>query len=367
MRILHVSPCFPVPPKRYGGIERIIYNLARVQTEQGHSVTVYSGAESSVPGCVTRTFTEFDAGGRWIRNKMIGSWHALNAYLHSGGFDIVHNHVAEEGVALSRFARAPCLTTLHGVAHVEPLPRLVERLSRSTMKTRLVGISKASYEGHRQVFGRDMIGYVYDGIDLRDYPFSAKPEKEHDIQLSFVGNLIPQKGPHLAIEVADRLAAAGEDVLLTMIGTTTPSYRDYYEGLAKLASERKHVRLAANASNEAVRQAIMNADAALFPYVWNEPFGLAVIEAMAYGTPVIATAKGAMTELIEPGRNGFLCPSFDDFPDAIHAVGTIARASCRSRVEDRFSAVAMERDYNILYARIADGSIGETAPVWWNC
>lgn len=359
LKIAHISPPSRVPPKRYGGVERVVYYLAKEQARTGHSVTVYCGNRSTIPGCTTRAFTQFSGGGNWLRNSVIGSWHSANSYLHSGEFDIVHNHVSGEGgIVLSSLTRSPSVTTLHGIASEYAHRELLCRLMGIVGRTKLVAISQASLESHVAFFGKKLVGYVHNGMDLEDFQFVSEPKRSHAIQLCFVGKLAPEKGAHHVIAIADELLLRGKDVHLVILGKSSHLYQKYLDHLRKLVADRKHVTFVPDASNLQVREAFMRSDAAVFPFDRDEPFGMVMIEALACGTPAIATPRGAAPEIIDHGITGFLCPSFDDFVGAVLQVEKISRSECRRAVERKFSSRAMAASYQQVYERVIGAAGG---------
>lgn len=241
-------------------------------------------------------------------------------------------------MALSHLVDVPMLTTLHNNLVKET--EFIWTNYRGWYNT----ISRTQYEGSPCLPKAHYAGVVHNGIDVESFPFQ---EKKSDYAL-FIGRLAPEKGPHLAIEAAQR---AG--IRLVVAGkASTREERDYFEALVKPHIDGCRVEFVGEADAVLKRELYRSARCFLAPIQWEEPFGLVMIEAMACGTPPIAISRGAAPEIIEDGVTGFLVRDANEMAGAIDSVDTIDPHRCRSHVVSCFSPTALADNYLALYERI---------------
>jgi len=358
VKIAHIGPPSLIPPKKYGGTQRLIYALAKKQAEYGHDVTIFAGPKSCVPGCKTESFVQEDwIDKRWFGKKVLGTKHTLKCY--SGikdDFDIIHNHVGEEGIALSFLAKIPVLTTIHGQAHRKFLQKTITKVCSITKKTKLVAISSQAYEQNKKFYGKDLVGYVYNCIEPSYLKFFKTPSKKHEIELCFLGILAPHKGAHIAIKLAERLHKNGNDVRLRIAGKTHKTYEVYTKKIISLVENKPYIELIPNIPTEDIGSFFGNSDVLLLPIQWDEPFGLVIIESLYCGTPVIGFSRGSVPELIQNGKNGFICETENDMYDAILFLNKIERKTCNDTVIEKFSADATYKKYMEYYEQVIKDS-----------
>jgi glycosyltransferase involved in cell wall biosynthesis len=187
---------------------------------------------------------------------------------------------------------------------------------------------------------------IHHGIDLSWY----KPCEQKQRYLSFIGRIAPIKGTHTAIDVAKR---AG--IPLKIAGEVQPVYRDYFEAKIRPQLDGNFIEYVGRADLQAKNELLGNSVAMLFPIQWNEPFGLVMIESMACGTPVLALRGGSVAEVVANNVSGFVCRSASDIVKHIEPAASLAPASVRRYVEDRFSLERMVSQYLALYTRILQG------------
>jgi glycosyltransferase involved in cell wall biosynthesis len=337
MRIAIVAPVwFPVPPKGYGGIELVVSLLADGLADAGHDVTLFaSGGSHSSAKVVSPMAAPPDP--RELGNAWYDAFHALSAYLDVEGFDVVHDHAGIVGPICGAMlkGRPPVVHTLHGPW--TPQTRLLYGLVGRHVH--LVAISDAQRADNPEP---PYIATVHNGIDLASYPYR---EKKDDV-LVYIGRSNPDKGPKEAIDIARRAGLP----LQMILKRSEPPERAYFEREIEplLASD---IELHENVSHEMKVEMLGRACAMVFPTRWPEPFGLVMVEAMACGTPVVTTNWGAAPELVADGVTGFCRDGDDDLVESIGRARTLSPAACRERVDELFSAPAMVRGYEAVYAR----------------
>jgi glycosyltransferase involved in cell wall biosynthesis len=342
MRIAQVAPLYEsVPPKLYGGTERVVSYLTEELVRQGHDVTLFASGDSVTsarlwPGSerALRLSGEVDASALAHHLLMIERV-AQQAY----AFDIVHFHLDFMPFSAIRCGGFPALTTLHGR---QDIPGQFP-MFREFTDVNLVSISHAQ---RSSMPWANWTANVYHGLPVNLYP-SFPPRSEY---LAFLGRISPEKRVDRAVEIARR---AGME--LHVAAKVDEADRQYFETVrADLA--QPHVRFLNEIGDQNKCEFLSKAAALVFPIDWPEPFGLVMIEAMACGTPVIAFRGGSVEEIIEDGVTGYIVDSVDEAVDAVGRLSTIDRKACRAVFEDRFSARRMCNDYVRVYEQIIDES-----------
>ncbi|HEY1421734.1 MAG TPA: glycosyltransferase family 4 protein [Candidatus Dormibacteraeota bacterium] len=344
---LIVSPWFPVPPVGYGGIELMAYNLATELQSRGHQVSVI-GQQGSRGNFETIAVApeswSSQLGGRDHMARELLFLSRAYDVVRRRAFDVVHDHSGLTGILMGATARpqAPVVATLHGaLTEAEG-----EYLSAIDHRVHLVAISRAQ---QAQVAGVDWRRVVYNAIDPGEYrPVTRWEEKEdYVIQLARIS---ADKAQHLAIEMAQRL-----NVKLVLAGKVDKDSIGYFEERIK-PHLGERVIWHENVVGEEKAQLLARARAMIFPIQWEEPFGLAMVEAMVSGTPVIAMARGAATELVEPGVTGFLANDLDGLVSAYACLPEIDLAACVERAGERFGPKQMADGYQSVYERAIEES-----------
>ena len=346
LRIAQVAPPLErVPPVAYGGTERVMFELVVELDRRGHEVTTFASADSVVPGRLISTVPEAlrpagvteDPSGYFLTTSLA----VLDL---QSEFDIVHSHLEWPSLLLARALRVPTAATFHGRLD---LPYSRDLLASPT-PAHLVAISHAQASPHPEVNWN----VIHNGLSLAKAPF----ERRRTDALCFVGRVAPEKGIVEAIEVA-RLS--GRPLRIAAKVAPTGREYDYYVEIFKpaLAAAGRSVEFLGEIPGEERDELLAESYAALMPGSWPEPFGLAAIEALACGTPVLARRVGGLPEILRDGIDGFFG---DDVPElAFHVpeVGALDRKAIRESVIERFSASRMTDRYLELYRRI----LGEAA------
>jgi len=359
LNIAHiVTPYFG--PLNRGGTARVVNDLIRKQVDNGHQVIVMGGPATQMEKARVISFVNPKHKTKnwllnWFYERKNGCVHTLKSLMQlRSEVDIIHNHLSEEGIGLSFLKKTPHLNTLHGTAYTyrDGLKFWTTKMFSMTRNTRLVAISKSAFVQQRQMYGKDLIGYVYNGIEPAPSSFVAKPAKLNDIELCFSGRADPRKGLHVAIEVVDKLRETKHDACLKVTLLYDIRYQGYFREMLHKMKSRPYIKCFINIPYLKVSEIIKNSDALLFPILWQEPFGIVQLEALACGTPVITFPIGPTTEIIRNGVNGFLCGDVDQMCNAVLEIHEINRRACRESVEEKFSANAMYRNYLEVYEKV---------------
>ena len=345
MRIAQVAPLYEsVPPKNYGGTERIVSYLTEELVRQGHDVTLFASGDSVTKARLVAVSRRSLRMNKHCTDQM--AHHVLmleQVSQHAHEFDVVHFHIDYLHFPLSRRASVPHVTTLHGRLDLPDLVPLYEQFRDMP----ILSISNAQRE---PLPWANWQGTVYHGLPEDLFRFRPKPEN----YLAFLGRISPEKRVDRAIEIAKRTG-----IPLKVAAKVDPVDKDYFDREIEPLLRNSAVNYVGEISDEEKDQFLGNAYALLFPIDWPEPFGLVMIEAMACGTPVIAYDGGAVSEVIEEGRTGFIVKGLEDATEAVRRVPELSRAYCREVFEKRFTAVRMASNYLQMYEHVIRQNSGD--------
>ena len=342
-----VSPWYPVPPKGYGGIELMAYHLARELQQRGHEVSVIGQQGSKGPFETVAIAPESWSSQLGTRDQLPRE----NIFLYRAydlvqrrAFDVVHDHSGLTGILLAASMRlsTPVVATIHGdLTEAE-----AEFLNAVDRRVHLVAISNAQ---HALVAGVDWRRVVYNAVDPSEYTPVTNREQKHNYIFQ-LARISPNKGQHLAIEIARRLG-----IPLVLAGKVDRDAADYFECEIK-PHLGNGVTWHENVEGEQKQQLLANARAMVFPIQWEEPFGIAMVEAMVSGTPVIAMSRGAAAEIVESGVTGWLATDVDGMVEAFSRLDEIDLERCVKRASERFGPAQMADGYESVYERAVDES-----------
>ncbi len=335
MRIAVLAPVwFAVPPTGYGGIEWVVSLLADGLVDAGHEVTLFASGDSHTKAELSCIFDP--APSQWIGRSFWEVRHALSCYERAGEFEVINDHSGPPAAALAPLVETPVVHTVHGPLEGGP-GDFYEQISRLAPQ---VGLISLSMNQRKPRPGLPWIANCPNALDLSLYP--SRPHRGD--YLLFLGRMSPDKGAHRAVAVA---VEAG--MPLKLAGKCQePKEREYFDEYVKPHLLGGSEYLGEVTHGEKV-ELLQNARATLFPIEWEEPFGLVMIESMACGTPVIATRRGAVPEVIEHGRSGIIVEDYRDMAAALPEADRLEPLELRRYAEERFSPERMVRDYLQAY------------------
>ncbi|TWV99149.1 glycosyltransferase family 4 protein [Chitinophaga pinensis] len=332
MKIAILAPIsWRTPPKQYGPWEQVASVLTEGLVRQGLNVTLFATGDS-ITNAKLSSVREHSMGDEPGDFKVWECLHISSLMERAGEFDLIHNHFDFLPLTWSRVIRTPMVTTIHGFSSPAILP--VYQQYNST--THYVSISNSDRDP-----SLTYIDTVYNGLNESLFSFTATPD---DYLLSF-GRIHPEKGTHLAIEIAKE---AGMRLLICGLIQD----ENYFREKVSPHIDNKQVIYKGNVGPEDRNNILGKAKALLHPVLFNEPFGLSIAEAMMCGTPVIAFNRGAMKELITDARTGFLVNNTEEAISAVEKVDNIRRNDCREHSLARFSQGTMVAGYIDVYKRI---------------
>jgi glycosyltransferase involved in cell wall biosynthesis len=336
LRIAQVAPLYEsVPPKFYGGTERVVANLTEALVEAGHEVNLFASGDSEtsaqlVPCCEKALRLNNHA----VTDQLAHHFVMLEEVLERAHqFDIIHFHIDYLHFPLSKLSGLVHLSTLHGRLDS---PDLVP-LFRKYKNMPVISISLSQRKPLPWV---NWIGNVYHGLPEDLLPLGDGRGN----YLAFLGRISPEKRVDRAIEIAKTL-----NMPLKIAAKVDPVDHAYYEREIKPLLNTPNVEFVGEINEQQKGEFLGNAYAYLFPIDWPEPFGLTMIESMACGTPTIAFRCGSVPEVITNGVSGFIVETLDDAVNAVQRVATLDRAACRAEFMKRFSACKMAQQYAKLY------------------
>jgi len=338
MRIAQVAPLFEsVPPKTYGGTERVVSYLTEALVGLGHEVTLFASGDS-----ITRARLRAICQRSLRLDKHSIDPVADHVYLaerifqESEQFDIVHSHMDYLLYPLLRRMRTPHVTTLHGRLDIPNLSMLYREFSEIPL------ISISNYQ-RLPLSWANWLATVHHGLPEDLYTFREKPGE----YLAFIGRISPEKRVDSAIKIAARAGMP-----LKIAAKVDKVDQSYFDSTIKPLLGNGHIEFVGEIGETEKDEFLGNAYALLFPINWPEPFGLVMIEAMACGTPIIARICGSVPEVIDEGETGFMVKDVAGAVRAVKKLSRVSRKRCREVFEQRFTATRMANDYLAVYEQL---------------
>jgi glycosyltransferase involved in cell wall biosynthesis len=348
MRIAQVAPLYEsVPPRKYGGIERVVYNLCESLVARGHEVTLFASADSDTSADLVPVVRGSLRLSKRPRDPRV--WEILQLMeleRQAGKFDVIHFHTDLVHFPIARRIMTPHVTTIHGRLDSAELQVFFQEFQEAP----LISISESQ---RRALPAANWVATVYNGTSAEGYTL-----REHSGDyLAFLGRVAPDKGPDDAIEIALRAGMP-----LKMAAKIDPVDRAYFAERIEPLLEHPLIDFVGEVDERGKDDLLGNARALLFPIKWPEPFGLVMTEAMACGTPVIAYRAGSVEEVMRDGVSGYIVESLDEAVQALQKVDQIDRRRCREYFEERFSVEQMTRGYLAAYDRLLASSMPPGKP-----
>ena len=336
MRIAQVAPLSEsVPPRSYGGTERVVSYLTEELVGRGHDVTLFASGDSVTRA---RLVSECPQGlrlsGRRVDGVALHLAMLLRVYERARDFDVIHCHTDYLGLPLARQTAPPTIVTLHGRLD---LPE-AHPVYHAFPEVPLVSVSDAQRAPLTDV---TWAATIHHGLPPGLFRFHPGPGRF----LLFLGRISPEKCPDAAIRVA---IAAG--VPLRIAAKIDPADQVYFDQVVRPLLDHPLVEFLGEVDDRAKEDLLADALALLFPVDWPEPFGLVLIEALACGTPVIARRRGSVPEIIADHLTGFLCETEEEMVAAVARLPSLRRTACREAFERRFTAARMAADYLRVFA-----------------
>jgi glycosyltransferase involved in cell wall biosynthesis len=336
MKIAQIAPLYEsVPPKLYGGTERVVSYLTDELVQLGHEVILFASGDSVtharlVP--VSRRALRLE--GPHVVDPIahhVRMLEMVHRQVHD--FDLVHFHIDYLHFPLATRYPVAALTTLHGRLDIPDLFPLFQEFP----DVNLVSISNSQ---RKPLSWANWRGTVYHGLPIGLYRFQEKPSS----YLAFLGRISPEKRVDRAIEIARRTGME-----LKIAAKVDAVDYEYFEAKIRPLLDDPLIEYVGEIGESEKNEFLGNALALLFPIDWPEPFGLVMIEAMACGTPTIAYRNGSVPELLENKKTGFIVDHLQDAVNAVSRIPLLSRRTCREVFERRFSATRMACDYLAIY------------------
>jgi glycosyltransferase involved in cell wall biosynthesis len=324
-----------VPPRHYGPWEQFVSLLTEGLVRRGIDVTLFATADSVTRARLIGSAPCGYSEDPQLDPKVWESLHISAVFERADDFDIIHNSFDFLPLTYSGLVSTPVVTTVHGFSS----ERIVLVYEKYNSRSYYVAISEADRRAEL-----DYVATIHHGIDMGAFRARSQPGD----YLLFFGRIHPDKGTVQAIDVAELV-----DMPLTIAGIVQD--QDYFEQLVKPRVDRERVRYVGPVGPDARGDLLSGARALLHLIDFEEPFGFSVIEAMACGTPVIATRRGSMPEIIRDGVGGFLVDTVDEAVAAVGPSGSLDRLAVRASVEERFDADRMVDAYLDVYDRVLAG------------
>ena len=331
-RIAMLSPvAWRTPPRNYGAWETVASNITEGLVARGWDVTLFATADSVTTAKLSAIISKGYEEDKSVDPRVVSCLHISEVFERAGEFDLIHNHFDFLPLTYSRLVSTPVLTTIHGFSSRQIMP-----IYHKYKDSYFVSISNSD-----RVEGLNYLATVYNGINLSEFTFNESPG---DALVAY-GRIHPEKGFHLAIEVAKK---SGRRLIIAGIIQD----RDYFEEEISPHVDGKNIEYLGVISNRERDDLLKEAYAVLHLNTIPERFGLVMAESMAAGVPVISMDLGSCREVIADGKTGFLVNNVDEAVKVVEKIPEISRETCRQRVEEHFSLDIMVENYEKVYNKI---------------
>ena len=347
LRIAQIAPLIEsVPPKKYGGTERVVYNLTEGLVAEGHDVTLFASGDSTTSARLVSPVSSSLRLGRKTRAPIIMHMLMLSKVYEEmeGEFDIIHSHLEYLTLPFAARSSTPTVLTMHGRLDTPDYARILRRYGAMPY----VSISDAQ---RTPVPDINWARTIYHGYPETLFEFNPDPED----YFLYLGRFSEEKRPDQAI-----MMARACNVRLKVAAKTDPADRAYFRERVAPLLDHPLIEFLGEVDDRQKSVLLRNAKGLLNTIDWPEPFGLVMIEALACGTPVIVRRCGSSPEVVTHGTSGFICDTRQEFIHAIRNIGSISRQACRQEFERRFTLAHMTSNYVKLYQELLKGAAGKT-------
>jgi glycosyltransferase involved in cell wall biosynthesis len=338
MHIAQIAPLqVAVPPKRYGGTERCVYNLTESLVAAGYDVTLFASNDSHTSA---RLIAPVVQAINFAPDVEVQAYHIgmlTELYRQASAFDVIHSHLDYQVLPFAANSATPTVISLHGRLdrpdYLYPL--------RQYRHLNYISISHSQQSFLPEL---NWVGMVHHSVDVAAFPYNAKPGK----YLAFVGRISPEKRPDRAIAIAKMTG-----IPLKIAAKVDSTERPYFEECIRPLLDDQLIEFLGEVDEQRKRDIIGNALALILPIDWPEPFGIVFIEALACGTPVLTCPCGAVPELLQDGVTGYIRSTTEGLAEAALRVKTsISRARCRQYAQEHFDNQRMAQQYVEIYEHV---------------
>jgi len=348
LRIAQIAPLYErIPPKLYGGTERVVSYITEELVHRGHDVTLFAAGDAQTtaklhPACPqSLRLAGKQELGAFLQLPMLSE-----VYENAEDFDIIHSHIDYWSFAFALLCKTPTVSTMHGRLDLVDLKPVYARYKTVP----LVSIS----DGQRMPIPfMNWVSTVHHGLPQDLLTYSEGPGK----YLAFLGRISPEKRPDLAIDIARK---AG--IPIKLAAKVDVVDRAYFDQVIKPRLSSPDVEYIGEINESQKNEFLGNALALMFTIDWPEPFGLAMIEALACGTPVIARPCGSVAEILRNGVSGIIAADFDALVEAVKNIDSISRKACRREFETRFTAEVMTDQYEHIFHNLINARRNGSSP-----
>jgi glycosyltransferase involved in cell wall biosynthesis len=349
LRIAQVAPLYErIPPKLYGGTERVVSYITEELVRRGHDVTLFAAGDAQTNA---RLHPACPRALRLAGKQELGTFLQLpmlsDVYENANDFDVIHSHIDHWSFAFARLSKTPTVSTMHGRLDLEDLKPVY-------LRYQTVPLVSISNDQRLPLPFMNWVATVSHGLPRDLLTFNKGPGK----YLAFLGRISPEKRPDLAIDVALK---AG--IPIKLAAKVDIADRAYFDQVIKPRLSQPDVEYIGEINESQKNEFLGNALALMFTIDWAEPFGLAMIEALACGTPVVARPCGSVPEVLRNGVSGLIATEFDDLVKAVKNIESISREGCRKEFETRFTAEIMASRYERVYLDLMSARRSGSSPL----
>lgn len=338
MRIAQVAPLYEsVPPKFYGGTERVVSYLTEELVKMGHEVVLFASGDSETKAKLVPICPNSLRLDKNCKDPLIWHLYMIEEVLKRAKFfDVIHFHTEYLHLPLATRYNLPFVNTLHGRLNLSEYVPFFKIFKNAPFIS-------ISYSQRKPLPWLNWVANVYHGLPEDLYKF----QPQHGSYLAFLGRISPEKRPDRAIEIAEKFG-----MKLMIAAKVDKADETYFKEVIKPMLKSPWVEFIGEIGEKEKNEFLGNAYALVFPIDWPEPFGLVMIEALACGTPVVAWRCGSVPEIIEHGKTGFIVETIEEAVNFLEEVKNLNREDCRKSFEERFTARRMAEEYLNVYQRV---------------